>query len=208
VRPPYQRKSVWSRKKKQSLIDSLFRRYYIPRLVIRKVRLNEKETRLEVVDGQQRITTVQDFFLGKFPLPKSLSSVSKELAGKYYSDLDNSVKRFIDKSLKFDVDYIIDIEDPMNVDHQITATELFRLLQEGESLNLMEVAHAQLSSLSRNFVVKYSDDQTFDFVSYKPIDSNPTKHKFFSLLDVNNTRMKHLQLLTRFIMLEENGGAA
>ena len=27
TRPPYQRKSVWSKKKKQSLMDSLFRRY-------------------------------------------------------------------------------------------------------------------------------------------------------------------------------------
>jgi hypothetical protein len=34
VRPPYQRKNVWSRKKQQALLDSLFRRYYIPRIVI------------------------------------------------------------------------------------------------------------------------------------------------------------------------------
>jgi len=27
TRPPYQRKSVWSNKKKQDLLDSLFRRY-------------------------------------------------------------------------------------------------------------------------------------------------------------------------------------
>ena len=38
TRPPYQRKSVWSKKKKQSLMDSLFRRYYIPKLVVREVR--------------------------------------------------------------------------------------------------------------------------------------------------------------------------
>lgn len=37
TRPPYQRKAVWSRKKKQSLVDSLFRRYYVPKLVIREL---------------------------------------------------------------------------------------------------------------------------------------------------------------------------
>jgi len=42
VRPPYQRKNVWSRKKQQALLDSLFRRYYVPRIVIREVRLNEE----------------------------------------------------------------------------------------------------------------------------------------------------------------------
>lgn len=30
VRPPYQRKSVWGTGKQQALLDSLFRRYYIP----------------------------------------------------------------------------------------------------------------------------------------------------------------------------------
>lgn len=50
VRPPYQRKSVWSRKNKQNLLDSLFRRYYIPRIVIRLVRLDEERTVKEVID--------------------------------------------------------------------------------------------------------------------------------------------------------------
>jgi len=53
TRPPYQRKSVWSKKKKQSLMDSLFRRYYIPKLVIREVRLSEAQTANEIIDGQQ-----------------------------------------------------------------------------------------------------------------------------------------------------------
>jgi hypothetical protein len=39
VRPPYQRKTVGNRKKQQALLDSLFRRYYVPRIVIREVRL-------------------------------------------------------------------------------------------------------------------------------------------------------------------------
>ena len=37
TRPPYQRKSVWSVKKQQGLFDSFFRRYYVPRLVVREV---------------------------------------------------------------------------------------------------------------------------------------------------------------------------
>lgn len=74
TRPPYQRKSVWAKKKKQSLMDSLFRRYYIPKLVIREVRLSETQTVNEIIDGQQRITTVQEFYDNKYPLPKSLGN--------------------------------------------------------------------------------------------------------------------------------------
>ena len=49
VRPPYQRKTVWSRKKQQALLDSLFRRYYVPRIVLREVRLNDDRTVSEVI---------------------------------------------------------------------------------------------------------------------------------------------------------------
>ena len=97
TRPPYQRKAVWTKKKKQALMDSLFRRYYIPKLVIREVRKNEIGTVSEIVDGQQRITTVQDFFENKYPLPKSLADLGDGLAGKYYKDLDTDIRKFIDK---------------------------------------------------------------------------------------------------------------
>lgn len=207
-RPPYQRKSVWSKAKKQALMDSLFRRYYIPRLVIREIRLNENRTVNEVIDGQQRITTVQEFFSNSYPLPKSLENIHPDLGGAYYKNLETDVRKFIDKNLKYEVDIIKDIQDPRNSKHQNTATELFRRLQEGESLNLMEVAHAQLSSLTRNFVVKYADDQTFDYDKYVPIDNNPDKLPFFKLIGVDNTRMKHLQLMARFSMIEEGGGYA
>lgn len=40
-------------------------------------------------------------------------------------------------------------------------------------MNYIEVAHAQLSSLTRNFIVKYADDQAFDYEEYEPIDHNP-----------------------------------
>jgi 5-methylcytosine-specific restriction endonuclease McrA len=208
TRPPYQRKAVWNKKKKQALMDSLFRRYYIPKLVIRLVRKDESNAVSEIVDGQQRITTVQDFFDNKYPLPKTLSDLGEGLAGKYYKDLDTDIRKFIDKSLKYQADEIRNIDEPNNVEHQIIATEIFWRLQQGESLNYMEVAHAQLSSLSRNFIVKYSDDLTFDYNTYSPIDSNPDKLPFFKLLDVDNGRMKHLQFIARFLLIEKEGGYA
>lgn len=206
TRPPYQRKSVWNQKKKQALMDSLFRRFYIPKLVIREVRLSDTYTVSEIIDGQQRITTVQEFFDNLYPLPKSLSDLGKNLAGKYYDELDVGVRLFIDRMLKYQADVIKDIEKPNDVNHQLIATEIFWRLQQGESLNYMEVAHAQLSSLTRNFIVKYADDQTFDYDKYEPIDSNPDKMPFFSLLNVDNIRMKHLQFMARFIMIEQGGG--
>ena len=208
TRPPYQRKSVWSRNKKQSLMDSLFRRYYIPKLVIREVRLSDTRTVNEIIDGQQRITTVQEFFNNQYPLPNTLSDLDKQLPGRYYKDLSVDIRMFVDRSLKYQADIIKNIDKPDDVNHQIIATEIFWRLQQGESLNYMEVAHAQLSSLTRNFIVKYADDQTFNYQDYEPIDSNPDKQPFFSLLSVDNIRMKHLQFMARFIMIEQGGGYA
>ena len=208
TRPPYQRKSVWSPKKKQALMDSLIRRYYIPRLVIREVRLSDEKTVNEIIDGQQRITTVQEFFDNQYKLPNSLSDFGKSLSGLYFKELASDIRIFISRSLKYQVDIIKSIADPRNVNHQITATEIFWRLQQGESLNYMEVAHAQLSSLTRNFIVKYADDQTFDYIAYEPKDENPHREKFFSLLHVDNARMNHLKFMARFIMIEQGDGYA
>lgn len=208
TRPPYQRKAVWSKKKKQALIDSLFRRYYVPKLVLREVRTSDSSAVNEVIDGQQRISTVQDFFAGEFPLPRSLADLDPSLPGRYYNDLDSSVRKFINKSLKYQADVIKNIDSPHDANHQLIATEIFWRLQQGETLNYMEVAHAQLSSLTRNFIVKYSDDQSFDYENYEPIEKNPDKHPFFALLNVDNNRMKHLQFMARFLMIESGGGYA
>lgn len=208
TRPPYQRKSVWAKSKKQSLMDSLFRRYYIPKLVIREVRLSDTQTVNEIIDGQQRIATVQEFFDNQYALPKSLSDLDRDLPGSFYKDLSVSIRMFIDRSLKYQADIIKDIDNPNDVNHQIIATEIFWRLQQGETLNYMEVAHAQLSSLTRNFIVKYADDQTFDYIDYKPLDCNPDKKLFFTLLNVDNIRMKHLQFMARFILIEKGGGYA
>lgn len=208
ARPPYQRKTVWKRQKKQDLLDSLFRRYYIPRIVIREVRLSEDQTIREVIDGQQRITSVQEFLADDLPLPKSLADVNPDLPGAYYSQLPSDVRRFIDRELKYSADIVKGISDPRNAEHQRIASEIFWRLQQGESLNYMEVAHARLSSRVRNFIVKYGDDYGFDYGAYRTVDHNPNKHPFFRIYDRDNTRMQHLSLLARLLLIEIEGGPA
>ena len=202
IRPPYQRKNVWGRKKQQDLLDSLFRRYYVPRIVLREVRLGNDQSVSEVIDGQQRISTVQNFYRGELALPKTLKDLHPDLPGKKYSDLSSDMRRFVDR-ISYQADIVTGIDDPLNSAHQKVATEIFWRLQQGESLNYMEEAHSKLSSLVRNFVVKYADDQRFDYDKYEPIEGNPDKHKFFTLLVRKNDRMQHLALLVRFLLIEK-----
>lgn len=205
VRPPYQRKAVWGRQKRQALLDSLFRRFYVPRIVIREVRLNEENVVREVIDGQQRILTAQLFLADDLPLPSSLADLHDGLAGKRYSQLPPDLRRFVDR-LSYAADVVKGIDDPRDADHQGVASEVFWRLQLGEPLTYMERAHARLSSLTRNFIVQYADDIGFDYDEYRPRDENPAKHRFFTLLDRKNDRMQHLALLARLLMLEDAGG--
>lgn len=208
VRPPYQRKSVWTRKKKQALLDSLFRRYYVPKIVLREIKLAAKDKKNEVIDGQQRIRVAQAFYEDELTLPQSLADLDSSLPGQKYSDLPVRVRQFVDKILRYDVDTVKGIDDPRNPEHQQTAAEIFWRLQQGETLNYMEVAHARLSSLPRNFVVKYADDISFDYDSYEPIEDNPHRHAFFRTITRPNDRMQHLAILTRLLILEEQDGPA
>jgi hypothetical protein len=206
TRPPYQRKNVWSTRKQQSLLDSLFRRYYIPRLVLREVRISPTEVLREVVDGQQRITTAQRFFASDLRLPDSLVDLDPALPGCRYDELPANLRQFVDKGLKYDADLIKRIDNPRSPAHQKIATEIFWRLQQGESLNFMEVAHARLASLVRNFLVKHADDITVDFARYQPVDENNDKHGFFKIIDRNNDRMQHLSLLGRLLLIEQADG--
>jgi len=179
----YQRKSVWGPKKKKALLDSLFRRYYVPRIVIREVRRDHEHTAREVIDGQQRITTAKEFLSDEITLPKSLADIDSSLPGSRYSDLPAELRRFVDRELKYNADIVKGIEDPRNPEHQRIAAEIFWRLQQGETLTFMEIAHSRLSSLSRNFVEKYADDIRFDYQAYEPVDGNPDKHPFFRVID-------------------------
>ena len=69
LQPPYQRKPVWDDKQRQDLMDSLVRRYYIPSIVLREIKI-DGVTKWEVIDGQQRIDSVVRFFNDRFPLPR------------------------------------------------------------------------------------------------------------------------------------------
>ena len=206
TRPPYQRRTVWSSQKKLRLLDSLFRRYYVPHIVLRTIRLSDNHTIREVIDGQQRITVAQQFYRNKLRLPKTLEDVNSSLPGKRYKDLPPRVRRFVD-SLKYDVDVVKGIDDPRRARHQNVARRIFGRLQEGEDLTYMERANGLLASLRRNFVVKYADDVSFDYASYQPIDNNSHKHPFFrEIVKSSNERKQHLGLLTRLVMCElENG---
>jgi len=85
--PKFQRRLVWQPAAKSYFIDTLLRGYPVPPIHIRLVNESSKRFVREVVDGQQRIRTLFDFFGDKFRLHRQLNA---PWAGKTYSQLDRT----------------------------------------------------------------------------------------------------------------------
>lgn len=210
TRPPYQRKpNVWGPKKRLSFLDSLCKHYYIPKIVLRLVRIGNNETKWEVIDGQQRISTIIDFYKNQLRLPETLKSIDKDnlLVNKIYKQLGPKQREWFDKNLFLEADIITNIDDPTNPEHLKKASEIFWRLQQGEPLTFMETLHSRLHSSVRNFVAKYADDISYDFSKYEILSNNKNRHPFFAkIIDMGNGRMQQLALLSRFLMIEFSNG--
>jgi len=194
---------------RSNLLDSICKQYYIPRIVLRHVQVSKTEARLEVIDGQQRINTINMFYDGEFSLPETLSNIDPNivLVNKTYSELEVKQREWFDKTLFLDADIIMNIEDPQNSDHLRKAAEIFWRLQQGQPLTFMETLHSRLYSGVRNFLAKYADDISYDFTHYEFLDSNPDQHPFFRrILDMYNDRMQHLAVLARMLLIETADG--
>jgi hypothetical protein len=93
LQPEFQRGEVWSKVKKQRLVDSILREWHVPPIHIIEVMPSRKQ---EVLDGQQRLAAIRDFVKGLFPLDGQIEPASSEirqLDGLYYDQLPESWKR-------------------------------------------------------------------------------------------------------------------
>lgn len=85
VNREYQRSSgLWPNNSRTYFIDTILNDFPFPKVVLwQKIDIKTKKTKTEIIDGQQRLTTIRDFIDNKL----RLSSVSKRFVGKTFSDL-------------------------------------------------------------------------------------------------------------------------
>ncbi|MBP0022306.1 MAG: DUF262 domain-containing protein [Cyanobacteria bacterium SBLK] len=88
VIPPYQRRKRWSRQNQSRLIESLVINVPIPPIL-----LYEKEYKsYEVIDGQQRISAIRDFYKNELELELEGLEIWPELNGRTYQKLPPKIK--------------------------------------------------------------------------------------------------------------------
>ena len=98
VQPSFQRKFVWDIKKASKLIESLLLGYPVPNILLG--RDSESEI-MEVIDGQQRVLSICDYFKGRFrderifklTGDKNNEGIDKRFINKTFDDLDETFQK-------------------------------------------------------------------------------------------------------------------
>lgn len=95
--PDYQRDFIWSKKQMSLFIESLLIKIPVPTIFFAE----NPDGTIEVIDGQQRLTSVYKFMKGELTL--SQLKTLPEFNNKKYSDFDDTTKRIFDNSTLFTV---------------------------------------------------------------------------------------------------------
>lgn len=95
--PDIQRENTaWTLTQKQSLIDTLYNDFDVPKIYFRNKEENEGIWWL--IDGQQRLTTIKDFLQDKFILGH-FPTLPRSIRGKKYSELEQTDKERINRRI-------------------------------------------------------------------------------------------------------------
>lgn len=170
--PEWQRGEVWNDERKQQLIDTILRGWKLPKFYF--VKWDEDD--FEVVDGQQRLTAIYDFFANELPLSAESSQI---FGGPYYKDLKPRISdAFDDYEIEFD-----EIEDASEEDLK----QFFQRLQQGLPLTSSEKlnsVHSKLRDFAKNLV---------------------DHHFFTKSISAADTRLAHFDVASKVAAIEIEG---
>lgn len=98
LQPDFQRGEIWDKRRRQRLIDTILREWYVPAIHI----VRDDDGNDQVLDGQQRLVAIRDFMNDKLRIDGSTLPHDEQIAGfdgLRYSDLpvqtQRSIRRFV-----------------------------------------------------------------------------------------------------------------
>lgn len=157
--PDFQRMKVWTTKQKSRLIESILLRIPLPAFYFS----SDSNGYMQVVDGVQRLSTINDFVRNNgFPL-QHLEYLDKELGGKYFNGekgIENTVwgKRINTTQIIVNV---IDPQTPSRVKFDIFK----RINTGGTPLNAQEIRHCMSGNRSRELLLRLTSLNSFNLAT-------------------------------------------
>ena len=86
IQPKYQRRrTTWPINAKTALIDTILNNFPLPPIYLRDFVNDEGKRKKEIIDGQQRISTIVEYYKNEFQLSKNI--YDDTLSGAYFKDL-------------------------------------------------------------------------------------------------------------------------
>ncbi len=197
LRPEYQRRLVWDTKKRSLFIESLLLNIPVPPLFLYEHELN----RYEVMDGQQRLNAVAEFYEDAFAL-RGLERW-KELNGLKYSDLPDNLKRGLDRRRLSTTVLLFEENSKTETNREDIRKIVFeRLNTGGQSLNAQELRNCIYSGTFNNLLISLSSDALFRKIWEITKESlSPTPHDELDNIPEDHSlyrRMTDCQIVLRF----------
>jgi len=163
ISPSFQRNYVWNSKKASNLIESIL--LNIPLPIIFTASTDGKE---EVIDGQQRLTSIFSFIDGWFPdgkkfnLSRNLKILADEVGGKSFATIEKSFQKNLKKYPLFMVSISEDSQEEVKF-------EMFERLNTNiTSLNAQELRNCLYRGGYNDLLKILAKDKDFQFILDKP----------------------------------------
>ncbi|MBO3464464.1 DUF262 domain-containing protein, partial [Aetokthonos hydrillicola] len=172
-RPEFQRRLVWTTEDKIRFMDTVLKGLPFPEIYVANgpVNTDTGEGQQLLVDGQQRVTTIFDYFTGD---PKTYGT-----ALPAYADLDEARKREF-------LDYDVTVRDLGSITPQ-EIIEVFRRINSTKyALNEIEINNAIYTGALMSIATGFSEHDFFD------------KHRVFRPTDIK--RMGDVRFMLQIII--------
>lgn len=96
LQPDFQRGEIWDTKRRQRLVDTILRDWYVPAIHI----VIDPDGNEVVLDGQQRLAAIRDFFAGEIAVDGKTEPENddiKSLDGMTYAQVPDRVRRAVNR---------------------------------------------------------------------------------------------------------------
>jgi Protein of unknown function DUF262 len=207
LRPEYQRRLRWTNKQKSLLIESLLLNIPVPPVFFYENDL----ARYEVMDGQQRLNAIKEFFNNEFPL-RGLQIIAS-LNGRTYAKLPPKVKRSLDRASLSAIVLLQESQGKIKKADSSRVYELRRFVFErlntgGKRLSAQEIRNAIYGGEFNNLIVDLSRNPIFTRIwgipPYTKADPNDYHEEEARQKNALYKTMGDCQLVLRFFALDND----
>lgn len=211
LRPQYQRGYVWKSDFKDKLIYSLVKAYPIGNISIRVLSttdMNPNGAKSEVVDGQQRLTTIRNFMKGDYCINSEWSKQIILEIKNYYEQanekdikLEKLIKRLSNKGkIKLDYNDLPDIIQGNLKNYNLSITsiaeasdlqirEYFRFLQNQERLKAGEILNSMPPTNLEKYIMSLDDkEKLMDIIGFGD-DRRDFDKIFYSIIGLLDSKI-------------------